>query len=394
MYGNVLKGLLGEATDAVATGAQKQMGRNASRSVLGDMSLPPVQQAAPKSKLVELAELYGSPDAFSDDLRGTASMFHKETGLRGGDILKELRKEFPGVNPHQAVRDIYANNTITPRQQVQQVEDITSRIKPLKLDRDTLYHGTSNEAADSILKSGYLTGDMLPESAYRGGGYGEVQRSTSFATNPKAASRFATALNSEGSILQAKLKPNSKVVSVDGIEYAEDLNDMIPQLREQGVDAVYIGGGEDELVSINPAAIQNTGSTSRIRATDIRNTDFDSLFPEAVEEPLRSYSGDQIADEVIELGSDQGGINDYLANMIRRESYQPAKVKISDLRRSDPTLDEYLTNMAGEIREYDGVPFAMDPVISSKGEVHDGYNRIAQKLADGEEYIDVLRGIQ
>lgn len=102
-------------------------------------------------------------------------------------------------------------------------------------------------------------------------------------------------------------------------------------------------------------------------------------------------SGIEVAKEAEEMGSDQGGLSDYTLDKIREEDYIVKNISINDLRKSDPDLDDYLKT--ADVREYEGEPFAMYPIVSSKGEVLDGYNRIAQSLEDGEKTISVLYGI-
>jgi len=102
------------------------------------------------------------------------------------------------------------------------------------------------------------------------------------------------------------------------------------------------------------------------------------------------FDGDQIAKEAEQLGSDQGGLSDFTLNKIKQEIYSQQDVSIKDLRKSDIDLDNYLKN--SEIREYVGEPFAMDPIVTSGGEVLDGYNRIAQMIKNGEESIIILKG--
>jgi len=138
-------------------------------------------------------------------------------------------------------------------------QQLSGKIKDVKLKSDTFYHGTSAENASGIMKTGFKRGSELPEKAFRGGGYGKMQNSISFAETPKEASIFST-LSKNGEIVEAKLKPNSRVVSIKGIEDAIDLEDYISYLKKQKVDAVYIGGGEKELVVINPKAITPTKS--------------------------------------------------------------------------------------------------------------------------------------
>jgi hypothetical protein len=105
----------------------------------------------------------------------------------------------------------------------------------------------------------------------------------------------------------------------------------------------------------------------------------------------RTYNGKYIADQAVDMGSDQGGISDYTAKRIAKEDYTIQNVSIDELRKSDPDLDEYLKS--GEIREFEGEPFQMEPIVLSTGEVVDGYNRIAQSIADGKTEIEVYKGV-
>lgn len=139
----------------------------------------------------------------------------------------------------------------TPQTVAQKLE---GKVKEIKLPQDIFYHGTSGQSAEEIMRSGFKTGASLPEDAFRGGGYGRMQNSISLAETPKEASIFSQ-LSRDGQIVEVKLKDNAKVVSIDGIEDAIDLEDFISYLRKQKVDAVYIGGGEKELVVINPKAV-------------------------------------------------------------------------------------------------------------------------------------------
>lgn len=133
-------------------------------------------------------------------------------------------------------------------------QQLTGKIKAVQLKSDTFYHGTSAENARGIMQLGFKKGSELPKDTFRGGGYGKIQSSISFTETPKDASRFST-LSKDGEIVEAKLKPNSKIVSIQGVEDAVELEDYIAYLRKQKVDAVYIGGGEKELVVINPKMV-------------------------------------------------------------------------------------------------------------------------------------------
>lgn len=135
----------------------------------------------------------------------------------------------------------------TPKTIAQQLE---GKIKNVKLKSNTFYHGTSAENADNISKIGFKLGSELPEDVFRGGGYGKIQNSISLSGTPKKASIFSD-LTQDGKIIKVKIKPEAKVISINGVDDAIDIEDYIDYLRKQKVDAVYIGGGEDELVIIN-----------------------------------------------------------------------------------------------------------------------------------------------
>ena len=100
--------------------------------------------------------------------------------------------------------------------------------------------------------------------------------------------------------------------------------------------------------------------------------------------------GSDIAKEIKSMGTD-GGVSSYLLDQIKKEDYTEVKVSIDELRKNDQDLEDYIKS--GEIRDFEGDSFGMSPVVSSGGEVLDGYNRIAQAVKNGETEISILRGI-
>lgn len=149
-------------------------------------------------------------------------------------------------------------------------ENLVGKVKDYKLNSDTVFHGTAQDNVNPILSGGFKSGADLPENAFRGGGHGAVdQKAISFSTDEKQASVFG-GVSQKGSVLEAKLKPNAKVVTVKGVDYAEDLNDMIPELRKQGIDAVYLEG-EKEVAVINKNAVKPTGKYQNFNAIDKYN---------------------------------------------------------------------------------------------------------------------------
>ncbi len=172
----------------------------------------------------------------------------------------KIRDEFrnKGIKGQEQIINWFDKN-ITPLPEKPIGEQLAGKIKEIKLKSDTFYHGTSAENTREIMRSGFKSGKDLPEDVFRGGGYGKMQNSISFAETPKEASIFSK-LTKNGEIIEVKLKPNSKVVSIDGVEDAIELENYIEYLKKEKVDAVYIGGGEKELVVINTKAVTPTKS--------------------------------------------------------------------------------------------------------------------------------------
>lgn len=146
----------------------------------------------------------------------------------------------------------HANITIeTPKTLAQKLE---GRISDAKLSSTKLYHVSDAQNTNSILTGGFKKGSKLPKNAYRGGGYGEMQDSISFSTHVEGTDRFAT--GKRGVMFETDIKPDAKIVTIKGISDATELNEFIPELKKQGVDAVYINGGEKEVVVVNPKVVK------------------------------------------------------------------------------------------------------------------------------------------
>ena len=129
-----------------------------------------------------------------------------------------------------------------------------------------------NELMDNIYYHGSISshdnlkaGSTLPESA-RTGGYGEEYHSISLSKNRNIASNFAS-MGSNGTVTPVLLKKGAKVIEMPNIEDSIELEDILPELWEQKVDAVKIGDwdietkgyGEQEIVILNPKAIATIG---------------------------------------------------------------------------------------------------------------------------------------
>lgn len=123
------------------------------------------------------------------------------------------------------------------------------------LYNNVYYHGSTS------LHRNLKAGSTIREE-YRGGGYGEDYHSISLSKSKNIASNF-TAMAHEGVVFPVVVKKGANVIEMTDIEDSIELEDMLPQLWEQKVDAVKIGDwdiektgyGEQEIVILNPRAI-------------------------------------------------------------------------------------------------------------------------------------------
>lgn len=161
-------------------------------------------------------------------------------------------------------------------------EKLSGKVSDYTLQTDTVYHGTSPDNTQKILTEGFKPGAELPRDAFRGGGYDAMQKSISFSTDPRIASNF-TGTGSRGVLFEVKINPKAKVVTIDGMNYAEDLNDYVDVLKDQGVDAVFLPD-EKEVVVLNKDMIQEITDHTEFGVMSA-NKDLAKQFKKASEKP-------------------------------------------------------------------------------------------------------------
>ena len=122
------------------------------------------------------------------------------------------------------------------------------------------YHGT--QYGGGRLKPSILMNDR-DLGFYGGGGYGERYWGISVSKDKEISSRFS--IGRDVRILPVVLCKNAKVVEIPGVSDAADIDEHIEQLWADGVDAVWIGKGEQELCVLNPAAIVNIDTPDSYR---------------------------------------------------------------------------------------------------------------------------------
>ena len=114
------------------------------------------------------------------------------------------------------------------------------------------YHGTTNSIEKGLKPS--ITMSEREAERSGGGGYGIRYFGVSLTSRKRTAENFSGMYDGV-TIYPVILKRDAKVIERTDLQDASDIEDIIVELYEQGVDAVWIGGGEEELVVINPFSV-------------------------------------------------------------------------------------------------------------------------------------------
>lgn len=217
---------------------------------------------------------------------------------------------------------------------------------PEELEAHMYYHGT--QYGGGALKPSILMSDRDIER-YGGGGYGVKYWGISVSKSKKIASNFSIG---EGvKIYPIILCKSAKVVEVNGVKDAEDLDEYIEQLWKDGVDAVWIGEGEQELCVLNPRAIVN-----------IDRADYYRYYKLGSEEnPLKIIDKEGIAklyhDAKAYIQAYKKSPRKPLSPSLFEESnngefeYKPKDKYEAEMREYEQKMDEYLNS--DEYREWE-----------------------------------------
>ncbi len=92
------------------------------------------------------------------------------------------------------------------------------------------------------------------------------------------------------------------------------------------------------------------------------------------------------------VGDSLGGFTIESYAEIKKEDYKNTTINVDELIKNNKDLKEAIYSDSG-VREFLGEDFTMNPIISSKGKILDGENRIAQLVKDGVTEINVLEGV-
>lgn len=113
------------------------------------------------------------------------------------------------------------------------------------------YHGTANYISGTLKPS--ITLSDRDAERMGGGGYGQKYWGVSVTKRKRTAESFS-GMSRGVSIYPVILDKNAKVKEIQGVEDAADIEPYIVDLWTEGVDAVWIGGGEEEMLILNPYA--------------------------------------------------------------------------------------------------------------------------------------------
>ena len=128
------------------------------------------------------------------------------------------------------------------------------------------YHGTSNYIEGGLRPSIRMTEKQAEQNG--GGGYGERYYAVSLTKSRKVAANFSGTRRSVD-VYPILLKKNSLVETRPDIKDAAEIEDHIVDLWTRGVDAVWIGGGEQELAVINPASMITIKKSKHFQAFEL-----------------------------------------------------------------------------------------------------------------------------
>ena len=209
----------------------------------------------------EIKNLWGKIEYFKDGGKiesfknTTFSSKSKDIRYSGGGRIFPSRLMIPSVRGGWTKEKILkylksnSSDTITTYTLAKFISDLDSW-EELK-DR-LYYHGTTNYI-EKGLKPSIVFSERWAEQQ-GGGGYGQRYWGISLTKRKRTAESFS-GMSSSVKIYPVFLKKDAKVIERPDLQDASEIEDIIVELYEKGIDAVYIGGGEEELVVVNPESI-------------------------------------------------------------------------------------------------------------------------------------------
>lgn len=122
---------------------------------------------------------------------------------------------------------------------------------PQELADHTYWHGSGGGVSGGLRPSITMSDRELGTA---GGGYGEKYWGISVSKSKNSASNF-TGTAASGSVYMVVLHKDAAVREMADLQDASEIEEHLIRLWKDRVDAVWIGGGEEELVVLNPKAV-------------------------------------------------------------------------------------------------------------------------------------------
>lgn len=139
------------------------------------------------------------------------------------------------------------------------IEFISEYDSPEDLKNHMFYHGSSFGTSGGMKPSIKQRKEWAEQ--YGGGGYGERYWGISVTPDKTIASNFAHPLANHVGIYPVLLAKGAKVEELPKMSDAIEVEDIIEELWNRGVDAVKLGpSSEKELLVLNPTAMCNIGA--------------------------------------------------------------------------------------------------------------------------------------
>ena len=191
----------------------------------------------------------------ADGTNTTFDSSNPDIRYAGGGVIGKSRSMIPNVRGGWTKDKIlrylkeYDSDTITTYTLTKFISELNNwqELKSL-----LYYHGTTNYI-ERGLKPSIVFSERVAERI-GGGGYGQRYWGISLTKRKRTAEAFS-GMSRGVTIYPVFLKKDAVVIERTDLSDSSEVEDIIVELYENGIDAVWIGGGEEELVVVNPRSI-------------------------------------------------------------------------------------------------------------------------------------------
>lgn len=239
--------------------------------------------------------------------------------------------------------------------------------------KNLYWHGTASYF-EGGLKPSIIFSKRWEDSGEGGGGYGQKYWTISLSKSKKTASNFSST-KEYVSVYAVILKPNTHII--DGkdltggreIEDSADLEDYIEELWNKGLDAVWIGGGEQELSIVNPECCV-VGPSENYRVYNQRASD------PSDDELLKMWEMRHVEIDA--------GIQRRKEELAKKQEEKDKRIKDYDdsLVKFKIDLEDYKNDKIGRydiINSFNDLKIKSEPVFKTTNEERDALLQIAKE---------------